>query len=155
MERLTESGEWHIDGDQGPSDAWDWVFPVSTTTSELPSVIPQYTYTDSTGTEWISRYNAAQVPIASIESAILAECPNWYAIVLEHIDSVRISSKLNKSLADRYVWLKSFFCDYFIGVERGHFGEAFDIANAEDSTVEVISLKNPVCIERWKEFIEE
>ena len=85
----------------------------------------------------------------------MAECPNWYAIVLEHIDSVRISSKLNKSLADRYVWLKSFFCDYFIGVERGHFGEAFDIANAEDSTVEVISLKNPVCIEKWKKFIEE
>ena len=51
MERLTERGEWHIDGDQGPSDAWDWVFPVSTTTSELPSVIPQYTYTDSTHRE--------------------------------------------------------------------------------------------------------
>lgn len=144
-----------MDGDQGPSVAWDWGFPESTTTSELSRVMPQYRYADNTGTEWTSRYNPAQVPIASIESTILAECPNWYTIVFEHTNSARISSKLNKSLADRYVWLKSFFCDYFIGVEWGHLGDAFDIANAEDGTVEVVSLKNPVCIKKWKEFIEE
>lgn len=138
-----QDGMWPIDGDQCPSADWDWVLPVNNTT------------TADSGISWWSRHTFPSVPADSVEDAILAVCPSWYATVFNHINGSRISSKLNKGLADHYVWLKSFFCDYFIGVGWGYLRDAFDIADAEDSTVEVISLQNPACIERWKEFIED
>ena len=138
-----QDGEWPLDGEQGPSDDWDWVFTVNDTT------------TGDSGISWLSKYAATHVPSISAEDAVLAVCPSWYTTVFNHINGSRISSKLNKGLADHYVWLKSFFCDYFIGVGWGYLRDAFDIADAEDSTVEVISLQNPACIERWKEVIED